>query len=197
MVKRRVNSPWGNVYKEGLPSTAVDDQTDVDQEVRPTILTGAIDVRSGRWEGVTLSDEQFTIDAIHEAVANGAAVLSPQSQPDYIDMTGFNDLFFAIKPSASGNCRIDAVMGPATNNFANLNPVNGVAELKGTIDDSYAGGAATVTALFSDSVETLSANVWNIFIIGRRLRGQKLLQFQITNNSGGASNIQFAYLRVV
>lgn len=195
MVKRRVNSPWGNVYKEGLPSTAVDDQTDVDQEVRPTILTGAIDVRSGRWEGVTLSDEQFRIDATHEGVANTAAVLSPQSQPDRINMTGFNDLFIAIKVSNGGNYAIVAVMGPDTNTFANLTPVNSAAILKGS--NALQGQGDDFNSLVSDSSQSLTANVWDILYINNSLKGQKNLQFQITNNSGGASDIQFAYLRVV
>ena len=192
MVKRRVNSPWGNVYKEGLPSTAVDDQTDVDQEVRPTILTGSIDVRSGRWEGITLSDEQFRIDAPHEATPNGASVLSPQLQPDRINMTGFNDLFIAIKPSNGGAVAITAVMGPDTNTFANLTPVDAAVTLKTSVSPN-----TTLSSAFYDSAETLTADVWNIYNIQTVLRNQKLLQFKILNNSGGASDIQFAYLRMV
>jgi hypothetical protein len=48
-----------------------------------------------------------------------------------------------------------------------------------------------------DTSEALTADVWNIFDIPDRLKGQKILQFSITNNSGGPSNIQFAALRVV
>ena len=51
--------------------------------------------------------------------------------------------------------------------------------------------------LYVDTAETLVADVWNIFMIESRLANQKLLQFRITNNSGGPSNIQFATLRVV
>jgi len=47
-----------------------------------------------------------------------------------------------------------------------------------------------------DNAESLTADVWNIFYICGRLAYQKLLQFKITNNSGGESDIQFAYLRV-
>jgi hypothetical protein len=47
-----------------------------------------------------------------------------------------------------------------------------------------------------DSAEALTA-VWNIFAIYDVLAGQKNLQFEITNNTGGPSDIQFAYLRVV
>ena len=89
MVKRKTNSPWGSAYKEGLPSTAVNDRIEVDEILYPSVNTGNIDVATGQWEGVTLSDQQFTIDAVHESVANGATVLSPQATPDYIDMTNY------------------------------------------------------------------------------------------------------------
>ena len=193
---RKAIAPWSTERLQGIESATVDSNIETPQYLQPVVNTGVIN-KDGNWIGNVTSDRLFTIDATHEAVANGAAVLSPQAQPDFIDMTGYSDLFIAIKPSTGGNCRIDAVMAPSTNTFANLTPINGGAELKGTIDDSYAGGAATVTALFSDSVETMTVGVWNIFIIGRRLRGQKLLQFKITNNSGGISNIDFAYLRLV
>jgi hypothetical protein len=196
LVKRSVNSPWGNVYKEGLPSTAVDDKTEVDQEVRPTINTGSIDVRSGRWEGVTHSDVNFRIDPPHVDVANGAAVFSPQSsEKQYIDMTGFDGLFIAIKPSNGGNVKIEAVMGPDSYSFANLTPVNPAALLRGNNSDSVS--TVTLTDILVDSADLLTADVWNIYFIGSRLREQKLLQFKITNNSGGISSIDFAYLRVV
>ena len=194
MVKRRVNSPWGNVYKEGLPSTAVDDQTDVDQEVRPTILTGAIDVRSGRWEGVTLSDEQFRIDAPHEGVPDGGVTLSPQrANADFINMTGFNDLFIAIKPSNGGNFKLEAIMGPDTTPFANLSPVNAATTLRGATSEV----PVSMDDLFFDAAEAMTADVWNIFIIPINLSNQKNMQFKITNNSGDVSDITFAYLRVV
>jgi len=194
LVKRSVNSPWGNVYKEGLPSTAVDDKTLVDQEVRPVINTGSIDVRTGKWEGVTLSDEDFRIDAEHLAIPNGAAVLSPQSQPDRINTTGFQDLAIALKVSNGGTFSIVAVMGPDTNTFANLTPVDAAVTLKGAFR-STATQDDFETLIFDS--ETLTANVWNIFMIQGRVPNQKNMQFKITNSSGGESSIQFAYLRVV
>jgi len=48
-----------------------------------------------------------------------------------------------------------------------------------------------------DSAEAMTADVWNIFYIGNRVQNQKLLQFNIVNNSGGNSDIDFAYLRIV
>jgi hypothetical protein len=194
LANRRSNSPWGSSYKEGLPSTAVNDTVDIDQNVRATITTGVIDVRTGQWQGIRLSDEQFLIDATHEAIANGASVLSPQAQPDRIDMTGYDNILIAIKPSNGGNYAIEAVMGPSTNYFSNLTPVNAATVLRGA---GFDGRNVTVfEALVDDSVEALTADVWNIFMIGLMLQDQKNLQFQIVNNSGGPSNIDFAYMRL-
>jgi hypothetical protein len=194
LANRKSNSPWGSSYKEGLPSTAVNDTVDIDQNVRATITTGVIDVRTGQWQGIRLSDEQFTIDASHDAVANGAAVLSPQrSNEDFIDMTGYNDLLIALKVSQGGAYAIAAVMGPDTNMYANLTPLNAGSLLRGNNVTS----PQDFNTVLVDSSESLTVNVWNIYSIHTNLKNQKLVQFQITNNSGGPSNIEFAYLRVV
>ena len=194
MVKRKTNSPWGSAYKEGLPSTAVNDRIEVDEILYPSVNTGNIDVATGQWEGVTLSDQQFTIDAVHESVANGATVLSPDTNNfPSIDMTGFQDLFIAIKPDGNGNNAISAVMGPDTQPFANLSPINAAAGIKVI---PIEGTDAFETAV-DDAAEFLTADVWNILFIQNRLAGQKVMQFQIVNNSGGVSNITFAYLRVI
>ena len=195
MARRKSNSPWGSAYKEGLPSTAVNDRIEVDEILYPSVNTGTIDVATGQWEGITLSDKNFTIDATHESVANGATVLSPQATPDYVDMTGFNSLFIAIKPSNAGNVAITAVMGPATNSFANLAPVDAAAGLRGT-KASTGSANKTMDDLLVDGDENLTANVWSIFYLAANLQNQKLLQFKLVNNSGGSSNIDFAYLRV-
>jgi len=51
--------------------------------------------------------------------------------------------------------------------------------------------------LFNDPAESLTADVWNIFIIHGTLKNQKLLQFKLTNNSGGSSDIETAFMRIV
>ena len=51
--------------------------------------------------------------------------------------------------------------------------------------------------MFKEDAEPLTADGWNILIIEGRLKDQKNMQFKITNGSGGESNIEFAYLRVV
>ena len=106
-------------------------------------------------------------------------------------MTGYTDLYIAIMGTRSGNCAIEAVMGPDTNTFANLTPVNSGSTLRGK------GTGSGMIDLFLDSSEALTADVWNIFYIHTNLAGQKNLQFKITNTAGGNSDITFAYLRIV
>ena len=105
-------------------------------------------------------------------------------------MTGYNDIFIAIKPTNGGNCSIQAVMG--TESFANLTPVDQAAGLRG----NRAGGQVASDLLF-DTAESLTADVWNILFIGQNLKDQKLLQFKIVNNSGGVSTIETAFMRLV
>ena len=190
---KRTNSPWSKTYKEGLSTTAVNDHVNIDQTVAGTITTGVIDVATGQWKGITVTDDSFTIDATHEAIPNGASVLSPQAEPDYIDMTDFDHVQIAIKPTNGGNYAIQAVMGPNHNMYTNLTPVNPAVLLRGNSGDATPNDMEN---LFSDGAASLTADVWNIFMIRTTLANQKLLQFKLTNNSGGESDIQFAYLRV-
>ena len=191
---RRTNSPWSKTYKEGLPTTAVNDHVNIDQTVAGTITTGVIDSATGQWKGITVTDDAFLIDATHEATPDSAAVLVPQATPDYIDTTGYQDLTIALKVSNAGTYSIVAVMGPATNYYANLTPVDSGITLKGAFRSTATQD--DFEALVFDS-ETMAADVWNIVQIQGRVANQKLLQFKITNSSGGESDIQFAYLRVV
>jgi hypothetical protein len=189
-------APWSAETAQGIKTDPVDSNIKVKQEVIPAITVGTVNALTGEWTGVIESDTSFLIDATHEAIANGASVLSPQAQPDYIDMTGYTDLQIALKVSNAGNYAIVAVMGPDTNYFANLTPVAAGTILRGA---GFDGRNVTVfESLVNDTVESISStDTWNIFMIGNMLQDQKNLQFQITNNSGGPSNIQFAYLRVV
>ena len=85
-------------------------------------------------------------------------------------------------------------MGTDTEPFANLRPVNPATALRGR-----AMNMASVRAdeLFNDPAENLTADVWNIIWIQSVLQDQKNMQFKITNNSGGNSDIQFAFMRTV
>ena len=83
-------------------------------------------------------------------------------------------------------------MGPDTDSYANLSPVNAAATLKGVLEGKNDFDGALV-----DATETLTVDVWNIFMIQHNLANQKLLQFKITNNTGGSSDIEVMYLRIV
>jgi len=190
-------APWSAETAQGIKTDPVDSNIDVKQQVVPALSVGTINAKTGEWTGIIESDTAFLIDATHEAVGNGAAVLSPQAQPDRIDMTGYNDLFIGIRVTQGGNYGIAAVMGPNTNYFANLQPVNAGTILKYISNGSDESDTKIFANVLNDSTEAMTADVWNIFNIQERAKGQKNLQFQITNNSGGPSNIEFAYLRVV
>ena len=189
---RKVYAPYSKTGEQ-VGQTPLEGYVEVNQAVYPAVNTGIIN-ENGEWVGLKSADKGFRIDPKHEAIPNGAAVLSPQSDPQYIDMTGFQDLFIALKVSNGGNFAIDAVMAPDTNSFANLSPINAAASLKGNVTNESAGDNLYV--LFDDGSEALTADVWNIFFIGKRLREQKLLQFKITNSSGDESNIELATMRV-
>ena len=109
-------------------------------------------------------------------------------------MTGYSDMFIAIKPSNGGNVALVAVMGPDTNTFANLTPLNAAATLRGS---TFPNSTDDIGPLLNQSTEALTADVWNIYLIENRLKDQKNLQFKITNNSGGNSDIEFAFMRIV
>ena len=110
-------------------------------------------------------------------------------------MTGFCDVFIAIRPTNGGNYATTAVMGPADLAFANLRDVDPNTTLRGA--GNLGDDADSFATLFADSAQSLTADVWNIFIIKGNLRNQKLLQFRITNNSGGESDIETAFMRLV
>ena len=186
-------APWSLTREAGVQSATVDGTIEVPQYIQPTIDTGFVDIK-GNWKGVRSSDENFIGLKTAEGIANGGEVLFPDTVNIVsIDMTGFSDLFIALKPSNGGNYAITAVMGPDTTPFANLTPVAAARALRGTT-------VTTPTALVSalvDSAEDCQSDLWNIFSIQNVLSNQKHLQFKIVNNSGGASNIEFGFMRIV
>ena len=192
--KREAYAPWSLTRKAGVQSATVNGDIEVPQFIQPVLDTGFVDEK-GNWKGTKSSDETFFISDKAEGIANGGEVLFPNTaNADFIDMTGYNDIIIAMLPTRAGNYGTTAVMGPSSQSFANLSPVNAAATLKGTINDA---GAPAISNILVDGAESLTANVWNIFYIGDRVRGQKLLNFKILNSSGGNSDIDFAYLRVV
>ena len=187
---RKVYAPYSQ-SGENVAQTPLEGFIEVQQEVIPTIETGFVDEK-GLWIGKVSSDTEFIIYK-DEAIANGGVILTPSVNADGtwpLDMTGYNDLFMAIKPTNGGSYAIASVMGPDSVSFANLNPVNAAANLKGTIRRN------DLDNLLFDTADTLTADVWNIFIIVSQLKQQKLLQFQITNNSGDISTIETAFMRL-
>jgi hypothetical protein len=195
--KRKAYAPFSLTSEAGVAQTPVEGYIDVNQSIYPIVNTGVVN-ENGKWEGVKASDSEFRIFAADLAVANGASILAPTgpaTEENFIDMSGFNDIIIAVKPSEAGNYAIEAVMGPDTNPFANLTPVVGEAVLRGA---GFDGRNVTVfEALVDDSQETLTADHWNLFYIGNMLQNQKMMQFKIVNNSGNPSDIQFAYMRLV
>jgi len=197
MVRNRKGlAPWSLAREAGIESATVDGTIDVPQMVQPTIDTGYVDEK-GNWRGVKSSDKDFFAFQTDLGIANGAAIITPSKNADGtwpLDMTGYNDIYLAIKPTNGGNYDLVAVMGPDTVSFGGLNPVNAAATLKGTRRDT---DTSNLQDLFNDGSEALTADVWNIFYIANALRNQKLLQFKIVNGSGGSSDIETAFMRIV
>jgi len=189
-------APWSLTRKAGVQSATVDGNIKVPQYCQPTLNTGFVDEK-GDWKGVKSSDEQFFAFTKDVAIPNTAEILTPSERADGswpLDMTGYRDLTIAIKPTNGGNYAIEAVMAPDTLSYANLRPVNPAATLRRS-DPNHS--PPDLENAFVDSAEALTADVWNIFMIYSSLANQKLLQFKITNNSGGETTIETAYMRIV
>lgn len=185
-------APWSLTREAGVQSATVDGTLQIPQYGQPIIDIGFVDEK-GNWQGRKSSDEVFIGITKAEGIANGGEILTPDTNNfPAIDMTGFNSIFIAILPTNSGNYKIEAVMGPDTESFANLSPVNPASVLQGNLYNKQ-----EFQKLFGENAEALTADVWNIFYIEQVLQNQKLLQFKITNNSGGSSDIEFGFMRCV
>lgn len=190
---RKVYAPY-STSGEQVGQTPLTGYVDVAQAIYPAVNTGQVSTE-GEWSGVTVSDKTFTIDTAHLAIPNGAVALSPQkADADFIDMTGYNDIIIAFFPTNAGSYAISAVMGPDTNTFANLTPIDAA---QGLIGNAGQRDPNDLTVLFTEDDIGMTANVWNMYYISNNLRNQKMMQIKITNNSGGNSDITFAYMRLV
>ena len=191
--KRKVYAPFSQTSEAGVAQTPVEGYIDVNQMIYPTVSTGTVN-ENGTWVGVKASDANFIDITKHVAVANGGETLSPDTGTvNFIDMTGFNDIQLAVKPTNGGNYAIEAVMGPDTNRYANLSPVAAGAGLRG--NENTTGKDCDL--LFRDTAESFIADVWNILSIRNVVANIKLLQFKITNNSGGESTMEVGIMRIV
>jgi hypothetical protein len=199
MVRNRKGlAPWSLAREAGIQSATVDGTIEVPQYVQPVLDTGFVDEK-GDWKGAKSDDRTFIAFGKEEGIANGGTILAPSVNADGtwpLNMTGYRAIQIAIKPTNGGNYAITAVMGPDSISYANLNPVDAASDLFGAVRQD-AGDNTTMTKLFNDTAHSMTADVWNIFMIADSLRNQKLLQFKIVNNSGGASDIETAFLRLV
>ena len=194
--KRKAYAPFSLTSEAGVAQTPVEGYIDVNQTIYPTVQTGVVN-ENGTWVGVKANDANFLGLSKDIGVANGAAILAPTGaleKDNFINMDGFSALQIAIKPTNQGTYGIDAVFGPDTIKFANLSPVTSGQNIR-AIWETVA--AATFNAVVNDSNEALIADAWNILTVYNRLANQLLLQFKITNSSGDASDIEFAYRRLV
>jgi hypothetical protein len=187
-------APWSLTREAGVESATVDGTIKVPQYCQPTLDTGFVDEK-GNWQGRKSDDRNFIGITKADGIANGGVALFPDTNSfPSVNMTGFNDIIIAIKPSSGGNYAIKAIMGPDTTPFANLTPVNSGATLQGAVDSRL---DQKITDIFNDDVVGLDGDVWNIYYVKDRLLNQKNMQFKLTNNSGGASNIEFGFMRMV
>lgn len=97
-------APWSLTRKAGVQSATVDGDIKVPQYIQPVLDTGFVDEK-GDWKGTKSSDEQFHSFQTDEAIANNGTILTPSAVTDKawpIDMTGYNDIFIAIKVTNGG-----------------------------------------------------------------------------------------------
>jgi hypothetical protein len=187
-------APWSLTREAGVESATVDGTIQVPQYVYPNLDCGFIDEK-GNWQGRKSGDRDFVGMTKASGIANGGDVLFPDTNnfPN-INMAGFTNIFIAIKTTRSGNVAIRAVMGPDTQPFGNLQPVDAAASLR--VFKNLASGSADLADGVVDSSESLTADVWNIFYIPERCENQRNMQFQITNNAGGEADLEFAFMRL-
>jgi hypothetical protein len=186
-------APWSLTREAGVQSATVDGTVQVPQYIQPVLSTGFIDEK-GNWQGSKSSDEVFIGLTKAEGVTNGASVLFPDTDNfPSISMRGFTDLVFAFKPTNGGNYILKTAMGPDTVPYANLTPVNSGANpavVKNPANDD--------TQTILNDTYSAGANVWNIITILNGLcRDQLNLQISIENSSGGSSDIEFGFMRLV
>jgi hypothetical protein len=187
-------APWSLTREAGVQSATVDGTIQIPQYCQPTINTGFVDEK-GNWQGVKSSDEVFIGLTKEEAVANSGTVLFPNTNNfPSIDMTGFSDMFIAVKLSNGGNCRVEAVMGPDTTPFANLSPVAAARPLRGNL---FGQTMSEINNVLVDAAEDFQSDEWGILSIQNVLKNQKNMQFKLTNNTGGITNIEFGFMRLV
>ena len=194
---RKSIAPWSERVSEGLIDQPINSQIQASQTLRATVDTGFID-QSGTWKGNVSSDPEFIALQLDSSVINTGEILTPSANADGtwpLDMTGYNDVMIAIKPTSGGAYSFTAVMGDESVSFANLSPVNAGVQLSA----AYLGEPSDEGwyAVLYDGSQTMTANKWNILTVYGRAKDQKLLRFKIVNNSGDTADIETAFMRLV
>ena len=196
MAKRKAYAPFSLTSEAGVAQTPVEGYIDIEQKIYPIISTGTVN-ENGKWEGVKANDDEFIGFTKAANIPDSGQVLLPDTaNHPSINMNGFSDIFIAFKVGEGGGSgyEIQAVMGPDTETFANLSPVAAAALLRGNPSQS---APADFEYIFSESAQTMTQDVWNIFSINNVLRNWQNLQFKVTNNTGATSDIEFAYMRII
>ena len=194
--KRKAYAPFSQTSEAGVAQTPVEGYIDVNQTIYPTVQTGVVN-ENGTWVGVKSSDREFRGFTKFVAIPNSDATLFPDTGTEnFINMKGFNSLFLAINPNEGGGSgfRVQSVMGPDTNRFANLRPVNSGGPLRGNNAQSTPNDWEN---LFDEGGQTMTQDVWNIFAIKDILKDWQNLQFKITNNTGATATFEVAFMRLV
>lgn len=193
-------APFSLTSEAGVAQTPVEGYIDVNQTIYPTVNTGTVN-ENGTWTGVKSNDPEFKGFTRDLAIPDGTDILVPTGPAigdAHIIMEGFTDLQIALKVSNAGNYAIKAIMGPSNSEsqFLNLTPVNSGERLRGA-GAGVRGPADRLDDLFVDGADAIAVDVWTIYTIFDVLANQNNMQFLITNNSGGNSDIEFAYRRLV
>ena len=189
-------APWSLTREAGVESATVDGTIQVPQYVYPNLDTGFIDEK-GVWQGRKSSDRDFIGFTKAESVPNGTTLLFPDT-PNFpsINMTGFTGIFLAFKPTDGGGSgfEVTSVMGPDTESFANLTPVDPNAILRSNNSQATPDDWENI---FSESGQVMTADVWNIFAIKNILADWQNMQFRVVNNTGSTVNLEFAFMRLL
>ena len=85
------------------------------------------------------------------------------------------------------------MQGPYNNRLYNLEPGEAAATLR-MFFGNVTGGAENMA---NDSVEVLTADVWEVRRLQNRVGGMKNLQIRVDNGRGGEDKIEVAMLRLV
>jgi predicted small secreted protein len=187
--ERKAYAPFSLTSEAGVAQTPVEGYIDVRQEIYPIVSTGTIN-ENGKWTGVKSDDAEFFDFQTDLAVADNGEVISNK----VIDMYGFSRLNLAIQVSATGNYFFELLFGgDVDDRYLNLQPIVTNRSPKATIRTD--GNTNTFITLLSDQESLDVADVWKVFQIDD-LQGFKL-KLKITNQTGGASDIQTAIQRLL